>query len=264
MEYNEIDVNAVCFGILCNFQQFCGEERAKEAAALVRKIYEDNKKLLERAGSAEVRAETLEKMVKEYQEVIVPGYREQAEKAERERDEEKLKVDEYAESARAIALWLSAFCDRSLSYPKMISNAARKISVAYADMQKRAEKAEKEREEATKDCAVAKRNHEIERNRRKECETRIRELETQHRTEMCEAGYDCVQIGKVRKEKAEVEEIASNLCDDFTDFVTGGVYNAAPYCANKRPECVNDRGWCNGDNCVCRGFLPKAARITED
>lgn len=75
MEYNEIDVNAVCFGILCNFQQFCGEERAKEAAALVRKIYEDKK--------------TFEKMVKEYQEVIVPGYREQAEKAERERDELK-------------------------------------------------------------------------------------------------------------------------------------------------------------------------------
>lgn len=73
MEYNEIDVNAVCFGILCNFQQFCGEERAKEAAALVRKIYEDKK--------------TFEKMVKEYQEVIVPGYREQAEKAEREREE---------------------------------------------------------------------------------------------------------------------------------------------------------------------------------
>ena len=204
MDYNEIDVNAVCFGILCNFQQFCGEERAKEAAALVRKIYEDNKKLLDRAESAEARAETIEKMVKEYQEVIVPRYREQAEKAEREM------------------------------------------------------------KEAKNDCAVAKRNHEIERNRRKKCENRIRELETQHRTEMCEAGYDCVQIGQVRKEKSDVEEIASNLCDDFTDFVTGGVYNAAPYCANKRPECVNDRGWCNGDNRACRGFLPNAARITED
>lgn len=31
-------------------------------------------------------------------------------------------------------------------------------------------------------------------------ENRIRELEAQHRTEMCEAGYDCVQIGKERKE----------------------------------------------------------------
>lgn len=52
-------------------------------------------------------------------------------------------VDEYAESARAIALWLTAFCDKSLSYPSMISNAARKVSLAYADMESRAEKAEK-------------------------------------------------------------------------------------------------------------------------
>lgn len=163
--------------------------------------------LLARAESAELRSENAEKI-----------------------------VDEYAESARAIALWISAFCDKSMSYPQMISNAARKISVAYADMEKRAK------------CD----------------EARIRELETQHRTEMCEAGYDCVELGKVRREKEDVEEIASNLCDDFTDFVTGGVYNAAPYCANKRPECVNDRGWCNGDNPVCRGFLPKAARVTEE
>ena len=62
------------------------------------------------------------------------------------------------------------------------------------------------------------------------------------------------------RERAEkAENIASDLCDDFTDFVTGGVHNAAPYCANCRPECVNQRGWCNGDNRVCRGFLPKAA-----
>lgn len=65
-----------------------------------------------------------------------------AEATEKERDEEKSKVDEYADSARAIALWLAGFCDRSLSYPQMISNAARKIALAYADMEKRAEAAE--------------------------------------------------------------------------------------------------------------------------
>lgn len=43
-------------------------------------------------------------------------------------------VDEYAESARAIALWLSGFCNKKLSYPSMISDAARKISTAYADI----------------------------------------------------------------------------------------------------------------------------------
>lgn len=65
-----------------------------------------------------------------------------------------------------------------------------------------------------------------------------------------------------RVEKAE--NIASDLCDDFTDFVTGGVHNAAPYCVHCRPECVNQRGWCNGNNRVCRGFLPKAARVKEE
>ena len=67
------------------------------------------------------------------------------------------------------------------------------------------------------------------------------------------------------RERAEkAENIASDLCDDFTDFVTGGIHNAAPYCANCRPECVNQRGWCNGDNRVCRGFLPKAAGTREE
>lgn len=44
------------------------------------------KELMARAEAAEARCETLEKMVKEYQDTIVPGYRERAEKAEAERD----------------------------------------------------------------------------------------------------------------------------------------------------------------------------------
>lgn len=42
--------------------------------------------LLSRAEAAEALCATLEKMVKKYQDIIVPGYRERAEKAERERD----------------------------------------------------------------------------------------------------------------------------------------------------------------------------------
>ena len=106
-------------------------------------------------------------------------------------------------------------------------------------------------------------------------EARVRELETTFRIEKCDSGPECVELGKVRKALAvamevaetraeKAEEIASELCDDFTDFVTGGVHNAAPYCANFRPECVNNRGWCNGDNKVCRGFLPKAAGIKKE
>lgn len=64
-------------------------------------------------------------------------------------------ADEYAESARSIALWLSAFCDRTLSYPSMISNAARKVSLAYADMETRAEAAEKRAENAERERDAA-------------------------------------------------------------------------------------------------------------
>lgn len=61
------------------------------------------------------------------------------------------------------------------------------------------------------------------------------------------------------RERAEkAEKIASDLCDDFTDFVTTGIHNAAPYCANRRPECVDGRGWCKEDLEYCRGFSPKA------
>lgn len=67
------------------------------------------------------------------------------------------------------------------------------------------------------------------------------------------------RVGSLVERVEKAEEIASDLCNDFTDFVTGGVHNVAPYCANRRPECVNAYGWCDGDNRVCRGFMPKAA-----
>lgn len=55
MEIEKLDINAVCFGILCNFTPACGEERAKEAVALVRSLQAENTQL---------RAE-LEKVMKE-------------------------------------------------------------------------------------------------------------------------------------------------------------------------------------------------------
>ena len=76
--------------------------------------------------------------------------------------------------------------------------------------------------------------------------------------------YQGTIVPGYRKRAETAEEIASELCDDFTDFVTGGVHNAAPYCANRRPECVNAHGWCDGDNRVCRGFMPKAAMEKEE
>ena len=76
--------------------------------------------------------------------------------------------------------------------------------------------------------------------------------------------YQDIIVPGYRQRAETAEEIASDLCDDFTDFVTGGVHNAAPYCANRRPECVNAHGWCDGDNRVCRGFMPKAAARKEE
>ena len=47
MENNSLDINAVCFGILCNFTPICGKERAEEAAGLVRSLQVDNDRLLD-------------------------------------------------------------------------------------------------------------------------------------------------------------------------------------------------------------------------
>lgn len=58
--------------------KFAGTNR-KAATAII--------DLLSRAEVAEARCKAFEKMVREYQDVIVPGYRERAEKAEREKNE---------------------------------------------------------------------------------------------------------------------------------------------------------------------------------
>lgn len=64
MDIAELDVNAVCLGILCNFPQFCGEERAKEAVELVRALYAEQKAL--RTELARVTAER-DAAVKKYE-----------------------------------------------------------------------------------------------------------------------------------------------------------------------------------------------------
>ena len=45
MDIEKLDINAVCFGILCNFTPVCGEERAKEAAGFVRMLQAENAQL---------------------------------------------------------------------------------------------------------------------------------------------------------------------------------------------------------------------------
>lgn len=108
-------------------------------------------------------------------------------------------------------------------------------------------------------------------SRTEEAEERCKELEdrckrlNEARERANEAAAKWESMYRVALERAErAEETASDLCDGFTDFVTGGVHNAAPYCANHRPECVNAYGWCDGDNRVCRGFMPKAEGRKEE
>lgn len=44
-------------------------------------------------------------------------------------------------------------------------------------------------------------------------EARVHELETTHRVEMCEDGYDCVELGKVRRKLEEAEAENKKLLD---------------------------------------------------
>lgn len=45
MGLNQSDIDAVCFGILCNFSRICGEAKAKEAAGIVRSLQAENDQL---------------------------------------------------------------------------------------------------------------------------------------------------------------------------------------------------------------------------
>lgn len=52
MDIEKLDINAVCFGILCNFTPVCGEERAKEAVELVRTLQAENASLRKERDAA--------------------------------------------------------------------------------------------------------------------------------------------------------------------------------------------------------------------
>ena len=60
------------------------------------------------------------------------------------------------------------------------------------------------------------------------------------------------------------DRVIKALCEDFTDFVTSGIHNAAPYCANRCQDCTDEYGWCKVDRKACRGFYPKDDVESED
>lgn len=79
MEVNNADINSVCFGILCNFTPTCGEDRAKEAVAIVRSLQAENKKLYKLI-------EEHQKLLHAYQDVVIPGHKKWIEQLKKERD----------------------------------------------------------------------------------------------------------------------------------------------------------------------------------
>lgn len=89
----------------------------QEAVDWMNKAEKAIKELLSRAESAEARCATLDKLVKEYQEQLIPGYRERAEKAEQERD-----------AAVSLCGKLVAICDPPKEWrPKLFRPVSRKI-----------------------------------------------------------------------------------------------------------------------------------------
>ena len=110
-------------------------------------------------------------------------------------------------------------------------------------------------------------------------EARVLELETTHRTEICESGYDCVELGQVRKtleeaearaEKAErcIEVIEGTFGDDFDlerirELVEAD--KAGRVHIGRCVECSHYEGLavceylgdCGGTNWICGWFEPK-------
>ena len=82
MDIERLDINAVCFGILCNFTPVCGEDRAKEAAGLVRALQTENEKLRVLAELGNTRAKDYRVM------------RDRAVKAESENEQLRAELDD--------------------------------------------------------------------------------------------------------------------------------------------------------------------------
>lgn len=93
MDYETLIENLVCWSKASHIRSRFRYALGKAANAITDLLVENQllrnaaNGFKDRAERAEARCKTLEKMVKEYQDEIVPGYRESAENAEIERDD---------------------------------------------------------------------------------------------------------------------------------------------------------------------------------
>ena len=83
------------------------------------------------------------------------------------------------------------FMNQDLSSAEKVSRYVVRVANAFQDLLARTEKAESDTK-YWKGIAV-------------NAEARVLELETSHRTELCDSGFECVELGKVRKALAEAE-----------------------------------------------------------
>lgn len=116
MDIEKLDINAVCFGILCNFTPVCGEEKAKEAVALIRSLQTENEKLqaeVERQRrSADNGQHLYENAERAYMKVLAELEQVKAERDAAVKDlNEFLAMDELCPIQCEWCKWKDTFCD---------------------------------------------------------------------------------------------------------------------------------------------------------
>lgn len=78
-------------------------------------------------------------------------------------------------------------------------------------------------------------------------EARVRELETSFRTEKCENGPECVELGKVRKALAEAEARAEKAERERDAAVADlRLVSDCRTCGNVSPWCIENPDKCKG------------------
>ena len=90
---------------------------------------------------------------------------------------------------------------------------------------------------------------------------RVHELETTHRVEMCEDGYDCVELGKARRDLMEAEEAAKAAAqkreidwDAWKGCTCNSVQKSCCTCVSFRCQyCMNASEYKRGDYCSSCG-----------
>lgn len=119
-----------------------------------------------------------------------------------------------------------------------------KAATAITDLLARAEAAEKERDSLREvlDMYGGEDGITAMLKQKEAAEARVHDLETTHRVEMCEDGYDCVELGKVRRklEKAEARAEKAEREKDAAVKTIETIMGAQKYCTLcKNMACKN-------------------------